>query len=160
MCWSGITGKAPLEVNRTAERYEGSLHDGLGHARVRVRVCGELLDGRLEHPGNAHLADQLAHVVPDHVNAQDLSVLGIGDDLDEARRVIQNGSAERFWSDGMVRVSGREFNGLLDTACYQRGEMSCLSCHSMHQKPDDPRPLADWTDDQLAEGILCERPET
>jgi predicted CXXCH cytochrome family protein len=38
-----------------------------------------------------------------------------------------------FWSDGMIRVSGREHNGLLETACYQKGEMSCLSCHSMHQ---------------------------
>ncbi|GIT38389.1 MAG: hypothetical protein Ct9H300mP7_3100 [Verrucomicrobiota bacterium] len=32
----------------------------------------------------------------------------------------------------MVRVTGREYNGLLDTACYQNGKMSCLSCHSMH----------------------------
>jgi predicted CXXCH cytochrome family protein len=39
---------------------------------------------------------------------------------------------DRFWPDGMVRVTGREYNGLLDTACYQRGKMSCLSCHSMH----------------------------
>ncbi|MDB4808250.1 cytochrome c family protein, partial [Verrucomicrobia bacterium] len=38
----------------------------------------------------------------------------------------------RFWPDGMVRVTGREYNGLLDTACFQRGKMSCLSCHSMH----------------------------
>ena len=39
---------------------------------------------------------------------------------------------DRFWPDGMVRVTGREYNGLLDTACFQRGKMSCLSCHSMH----------------------------
>ncbi|HVY72137.1 MAG TPA: multiheme c-type cytochrome [Verrucomicrobiae bacterium] len=37
-----------------------------------------------------------------------------------------------FWGDGMVRVSGREYNGLLKTACYLQGQMSCLSCHSMH----------------------------
>ncbi len=49
-----------------------------------------------------------------------------------------------FWSDGMVRVSGREFNGLVETPCYQRGELSCLSCHSMHKS--DP-------DDQLAAGM-------
>ena len=36
---------------------------------------------------------------------------------------------DRFWSDGMVRVTGREYNGLLDTACIQKGKMSCLSCH-------------------------------
>ena len=39
---------------------------------------------------------------------------------------------DRFWPDGMVRVTGREYNGLLDTPCFQRGKMSCLSCHSMH----------------------------
>ena len=38
-----------------------------------------------------------------------------------------------FWNDGMVRVSGREYNGLVKTPCFLRGEMSCLSCHSMHQ---------------------------
>jgi predicted CXXCH cytochrome family protein len=42
-----------------------------------------------------------------------------------------------FWSDDMIRVSGREYNGLVKTACFQKGEMSCLSCHSMHQS--DPR---------------------
>ncbi len=45
---------------------------------------------------------------------------------------------QRFWSDGMVRVSGREYNGLVESPCYQRGEMSCFSCHSMHESsPDD-----------------------
>ena len=46
---------------------------------------------------------------------------------------------ERYlWPDGMIRVSGREFNGLKDSPCHQRGELSCLSCHSMHQsKPAD-----------------------
>ncbi len=50
-----------------------------------------------------------------------------------------------FWADGMVRVSGREFNGLAYTACFTRGKMSCLSCHSMHHNID--------SDDQLAIGM-------
>ena len=40
--------------------------------------------------------------------------------------------SNRYWSDGMVRVGGREYNGLVESPCYQRGTMSCLSCHSMH----------------------------
>lgn len=46
---------------------------------------------------------------------------------------------EFFWPDGMIRVAGREFNGLLETPCFQRGKMSCLSCHAMHgyQAPAD-----------------------
>lgn len=57
--------------------------------------------------------------------------------------------AQRYWSDGMVRVSGREYNGLIESPCYQRGEMSCLSCHEMHKSADDPRPLKEWANDQL-----------
>ena len=58
-----------------------------------------------------------------------------------------------FWSDGMVRVSGREYTGLLDTPCFQRGEMSCLSCHTMHQSIDDDRELKQWANDQLKVGM-------
>jgi predicted CXXCH cytochrome family protein len=43
----------------------------------------------------------------------------------------------RYWRDGMVRVSGREYNGLVGSPCYQRGTMTCLSCHSMHDSDPD-----------------------
>ena len=57
-----------------------------------------------------------------------------------------------FWSDGMVRVAGREYNGLLESACFQNGEMTCLSCHEMH--PDDSsRDLNSWRDDQLDDAM-------
>jgi predicted CXXCH cytochrome family protein len=49
-----------------------------------------------------------------------------------------------FWPDGMVRVTGREFNGLVESACYQKGELACVTCHSMHKS--DP-------DKQLKEGM-------
>jgi len=54
-----------------------------------------------------------------------------------------------FWSDGMVRVSGREYNGLVESPCYARATepartMSCFSCHTMHTTADDPRPRRDW----------------
>ncbi|MGH7137268.1 MAG: cytochrome c3 family protein, partial [Pirellulales bacterium] len=43
-----------------------------------------------------------------------------------------------FWPDGMVRVTGREYNGLIESACYARGDMTCLACHSLHQSdPND-----------------------
>ena len=32
-----------------------------------------------------------------------------------------------FWPDGMIRVSGREYNGLVETPCFQKGELSCVS---------------------------------
>jgi hypothetical protein len=57
---------------------------------------------------------------------------------------------DHFWSDGMVRISGREYNGLIESPCYQRGQLSCMSCHQMHQSADDTRSTTDWSDDQLA----------
>ena len=43
-----------------------------------------------------------------------------------------------FWADGMIRVSGREYNGLIESPCFAGGQLSCLSCHSMHRShPDD-----------------------
>jgi hypothetical protein len=60
-----------------------------------------------------------------------------------------------FWSDGMVRATGREYNGLLDSPCYKDAKepqrtLTCFSCHTMHQTSDDPRPVDRWADDQLS----------
>jgi predicted CXXCH cytochrome family protein len=44
---------------------------------------------------------------------------------------------EFFWPDGMIRVAGREFNGLIESACYQKGELACVTCHSMHKSDPD-----------------------
>jgi hypothetical protein len=58
-----------------------------------------------------------------------------------------------FWSDGMIRVTGREYNGLIESPCFQHDDaertMTCLSCHRMHQGADDPRPIRTWADEQL-----------
>ena len=56
-----------------------------------------------------------------------------------------------FWPDGMIRVSGREYNGLIDSPCFANATdpertLACFSCHTMHQTPEDPRPLATWAD--------------
>lgn len=55
-----------------------------------------------------------------------------------------------FWDDGMVRVSGREYNGLIESPCFLRGTMSCVSCHAMHKADSDDRASTDWANDQLA----------
>ena len=57
-----------------------------------------------------------------------------------------------FWSDGEVRVSGREYNGLVESPCFQRGELGCLSCHDLHPSREDRRPLEAWAEDQLLPG--------
>jgi hypothetical protein len=68
----------------------------------------------------------------------------------------------RFWSDGIVRVSGREYNGLVDSPCFQTGdreaELSCLSCHQMHRRDDDARSARVWADDQLKPSARGDEP--
>jgi hypothetical protein len=82
-----------------------------------------------------------------------------GDELEATRKVLTWQSAPPgyratvFWPDGQVRVNGREYNSLLETPCFQRGELTCLSCHALHQEPGDPRPRAEWADDQLRPGM-------
>jgi hypothetical protein len=67
--------------------------------------------------------------------------------------------ADSFWPDGMIRVSGREYNGLIDSPCFTRATepartLSCTSCHAMHPAADDSRPVAQWADDhQLRPGM-------
>ena len=39
----------------------------------------------------------------------------------------------RFWRDGTIRIAGREYNGLLESPGHDTGELTCLSCHSMHE---------------------------
>ena len=62
-----------------------------------------------------------------------------------------------FWSDGMIRVSGREYNGLIESPCHTDADsakaMSCFSCHQMHRPEDDKRALDEWRDDQLKPGM-------
>ena len=72
-----------------------------------------------------------------------------GDDLSQTRPLPRKGMDEQFWPDGEPRVAGREFNGLAGSPCFERGQMTCLHCHQLHQKSDDRRPRAAWADDQL-----------
>ena len=56
-----------------------------------------------------------------------------------------------FWADGMVRVSGREYNGLIDSPCFRDATepehtLTCFSCHTMHKTPEDRRSVATWAD--------------
>lgn len=43
----------------------------------------------------------------------------------------------RFWRDGTPRLTAYEYQGTLLSPCAQRGSLTCLSCHGMHE--GDPR---------------------
>ncbi|MCF7688148.1 MAG: hypothetical protein K9M98_13380 [Cephaloticoccus sp.] len=54
-----------------------------------------------------------------------------------------------YWGDGMVRVTGREYNGTSASPCFRGGQFSCLSCHEMHPAQTDPATLQSWANDQV-----------
>jgi len=62
-----------------------------------------------------------------------------------------------FWSDGMIKTGGREYTASVESKCHTDGEgdrqLSCMSCHQLHKKRDDPRPNKEWMDDQVGAGM-------
>lgn len=85
------------------------------------------LSGSAYRPGDDLLQTRMT-VLPAHMTEEQI----------EAHRQYNPYFDGSYWPDGMVRVAGREYNGLLESTCYQKGGMTCLSCHSMHHSnPDD-----------------------
>ncbi|MBK7974670.1 MAG: hypothetical protein IPK07_15800 [Deltaproteobacteria bacterium] len=39
---------------------------------------------------------------------------------------------KRFWGDGTPRLSAYEYQGIRMSACYEKGALTCTSCHTMH----------------------------
>ncbi len=136
----------------------------LPHGRA-AEICGQC-HGVWHHEGRESwidwLRDGLAYRPGDPLDASVLVArYGVSGDTPRMRAFTEGNPSylmeRQFWRDGMVRVSGREYNGLLETPCFQRGELTCLSCHRMHQDESDARPRADWANDQLAPGMEDDR---
>ncbi len=81
-------------------------------------------DGFRFRPGDV-LAETTPLIQPDEVER----VPGLREYIARNPRLLE----DFFWSDGMVRVSGREHNGLVKSPCFEGGRFSCLSCHSLHE---------------------------
>ncbi len=60
--------------------------------------------------------------------------------LDKTHQLVFYGSVDSeahthhdaFWKDGSIRIGGREYLGMAISTCFQKGTMTCLDCHSMH----------------------------
>jgi hypothetical protein len=42
-----------------------------------------------------------------------------------------------FWADGTIRVSSRDFSGMIESKCMQSGKLACTTCHSLHESDPD-----------------------
>lgn len=77
-----------------------------------------------------------------------------GDNVEKNRdpRFSNHEGESGFWPDGLIRTAGREYNSLHGSPCYEKGGMSCLSCHVMHPEDSDERTRKEWAADQLQLG--------
>lgn len=140
-----------IEANRSPlARYQNRNEQGVDStifdpadmpAQMSVQVCGQC-HGMLA-PANDRLAEKARKK-------------GLPYRFDEglfAKRSLVTEGEFYFWEDGEVRVSGREFNAVINSPCFQHEQedkrMDCLSCHVMHQTEEDSRPIEEWLDDQL-----------
>ncbi|QDV05242.1 Doubled CXXCH motif (Paired_CXXCH_1) [Planctomycetes bacterium Poly30] len=162
-------GDLHASLNRNPlRRYQQHLSDAADDSVVNPK--------RLEAKASAHVCAQCHSVnalVPKRLaDAQENgSPYRPGADLEETH-IVFGGRRERgtqelarstpgfmrehFWPDGMVRIGGREFNGLQRSPCFahgdaERGIMDCTSCHSAHRASSDPRTREEWADDMLAQ---------
>ncbi|MBI2516227.1 MAG: C cytochrome precursor [Opitutae bacterium] len=76
-----------------------------------------------------------------------------GDDHAPQKQMIRENNPhyfeDRFWGDGMIRVTGRELNGVQASPCFRGGQFSCVSCHEMHPDRAEPANLAAWRANQI-----------
>lgn len=97
-----------------------------------VGVCGQCHGQRMPHPISRAEAwftsgptFRSGERLLDHVNpiTAETPVLGNADpDLFRFR----------FWGDGTPRLTAYEYQGIVRSPCYERGPMTCGSCHTMH----------------------------
>lgn len=102
-------------------------------AERSMMVCGHCHGQRVPQP-----MDRIQEILTkgDPFNA--------GDDLARFYRPVMRDTkigefsfAARFWQNGSPRLSAYEYQGILRSACFQKGDHSnrinCLSCHSLHE---------------------------
>lgn len=167
-------GERHVELNRNpVRRYAQHLGDGGDASAVHPQRLDPARSAQV--CGQCHSVNILRSAHFDHWREHGL-VYRPGDDLhasnviidpaqrhaDELLRTLRHNPqffASAFWSDGEVRLSGREYNGLVKSPCYTHGDadkrLDCTSCHELHgaSHGTDVAARAQWRDDQLKSGM-------
>lgn len=150
-------GQAHVEFHRDHSQGDSSseehrmVNPPLLRGKTATQVCGRCHSASQPLDPGEYLQKGLAFLPGD--NLHDFIELNQFDPLgerphDESGAFLENYSIDGFWKDGTCRVGGDEYNALIESPCYEGGNFSCLSCHSMHAS--DP-------DDQLAKHALDNR---
>lgn len=99
-------------------------------------VCGQCHSITAFHDDERYVEHGHDHPPPDPIDRWGIVVRHpVHEDQPHLDDVLAEDSeylVSRFWPDGMVRVSGREYNGLVESPCRAAPRFGCLSCHAMH----------------------------
>jgi hypothetical protein len=103
---------------------------------------------------NSKLSEEGAVYRPGDENMELRDVLEPFSTDNATRQEILKEFGKSFWSDGQIRVTGRELNGTMASPCFKGGDFSCLSCHDLHPDKTDEKSLASWAKDhQMGSGM-------
>lgn len=104
--------------------------ENLDKARA-VSVCGQCHGQRLPKTTAASLewkskgpSFKSGQLLSDHAEIVEMNTAPTGKDVSEI--------ALRFWQDGTPRLTAYEYQGITSSRCFQKSEMTCGSCHAMH----------------------------
>jgi hypothetical protein len=142
---ASIINPSKLPHDRSAQVC-GQCHS-VFHSRSEAARGIWQMNGSTFRPGDDLFADPIYFVVRGRAELM----------ADRPAHISDPAEDGSFWPDGMIRITGREFSGIVESPCYQRGEMSCLSCHQMHQESGDPRAPKEWAAGQLKPGMDGDR---
>jgi predicted CXXCH cytochrome family protein len=120
--------------HHAGERQTGILNPRTAPTKAQSEICGQCHSQFVEVHPLRFWTEGLGYR-PGGALADSHRVISLYD-----KTYMEYGSqfVHTFWNDGTCRVGGDEFNALIKSPCYERGELSCLSCHSMHHSdPDD-----------------------
>lgn len=105
---------------------------GLSKER-EAQVCGHCHGQRLPNP--LERIDEFITSGDPYVAGADLGACTSPITIDS--KLGDESFAPRFWRDGTPRLTAYEYQAMLMTPDYQKGDLRCSSCHSMHG--GDPR---------------------
>lgn len=142
----GVSQPARPVNPSTLDHKTGSAVCGRCHAVLPQPDEGRI-DGKLTfRPGDdfeAHFNTARTRAAFDHAQIKTRA----GQDLNQE----ESDALGAFWSDYTVRIAGREYSGMMESACSTAGTMGCTSCHSMHQGSVDAQ-LSSTSSDQVCGG--------
>lgn len=100
------------------------VHPGHVPTKVASEICGQCHSDFIRDP--SYYVSGPKYRAGGNLNAAQNTI-----DF-ETRKDPRHPFHNSHWEDGTSRVGGREYTGMIASACFQKGELTCITCHSMH----------------------------